>query len=69
MFLHARAQGRPHADEWAQSAWQTLSAQGQKLLREGKPVESAEENLAQLTIDARAFNDKRLPMLGALGVA
>ena len=69
MFLHAHAQGRPHADEWAQSAWQTLSAQGQKLLREGKPIESAEENLAQLTIDARAFNDKRLPILGALGVA
>ncbi len=69
MFLHAHAQGRSHADEWAQFAWQTLSAQGQKLLREGKPVESAEENLAQLTIDARDFMDKRLPILKALGVA
>jgi hypothetical protein len=69
MFLLARAQGKTSSSEWAEFAWQTLAAQGQKLVRDGKTVETAEENIAQLTSDAKSFTDKRLPVLKALGIA
>ena len=69
MFLLARAQGKTSSSEWAEFAWQTLAAQGQKLVRDGKTVETAEENIAQLRSDAKSFTDKRLPVLKALGIA
>ena len=46
-----------------------LAAQGQKILKEGEPLDSAEENLAELTAQAQTFADKQLPILKALGIA
>jgi SAM-dependent methyltransferase len=69
LFLSSIADGRKQPAEWAQSAWQTLAAQGQKLIKEGKPLESAEENLAELTAQAEAFAAKQLPILRAVQVA
>lgn len=34
---------------WAQFVWEMLQAQGQKLLKEGKTLETGAENLAELT--------------------
>ncbi len=53
---------------WAQSVWQLLQAQGQKLLKEGKPLETDAENLAELTGKAQGFAEKQMPVLKALGV-
>lgn len=47
--------------------WNTLSSQGQKLGRDGKPLETAEENLAELRVRYEAF-ENRLPSLRALGI-
>jgi hypothetical protein len=38
------------------------------LLKEGKPIESAEENLAQLIQQAETLAQQQLPMLRALSV-
>jgi SAM-dependent methyltransferase len=69
LFLLAADNGRKQPAEWAEFAWQLLAAQGQKLLKEGKPIESAEDNLAELTAQATTFAAKQLPVLKALGVA
>ena len=69
MFMLARAQGKKLPAEWALFAWQLLAAQGQRMRKEGKVLESADENIAELTVQAQAFADKQLPILKALGIA
>lgn len=61
-------QGKKQPTDWAQQAWQVLAGQGQKLVKEGKALESSEENLAELTSQAQAFAEKQLPILEALQV-
>ena len=69
LFLLARTQGHKTPDGWAQLVWNILNAQGQKLVKEGKTLESVEENLAELTRQATEFAEKRLPVLKALQIA
>ncbi len=69
LFLLARSQGIKTPDGWVQSIWNFINAQGQKLVKEGKTLESVEENLAELSRQANEFNDKRLPVLKALQIA
>ena len=69
LFLMTLRQGKKQPEEWAQSAWQILASHGGKLLREGKAIESAEENLAELTSQAGIFAEKKLPILKALRIA
>lgn len=68
LFMLARAQGRKTPGEWAEFAHGLLSAQGQKLVKEGKTLETPEENLAELQAHAQSFDQKRLPLARALGV-
>jgi SAM-dependent methyltransferase len=69
LFMLARAQGKQQPGEWAAFAWQTVSSQGQKLVKEGKTLETPEENLAELSAQATEFSEKRLPILKALQIA
>lgn len=69
LFLLARQHGRNTPAEWARFVWDLLAAQGQRLVRDGKPIDAAEANLAELTAQATAFADKRLSMLQVLKVA
>jgi SAM-dependent methyltransferase len=69
LFLLSLAQGKKQPAEWAQYVWQTIAAQGQKLVKEGKTLDTAEENLAELTAQATAFAEKQLPVLQALQIA
>lgn len=69
LFLLARSQGKKQPHEWAHFVWQHLQAMNQRLTKEGKAIESAEENLAELLKQATEFGEKRLPILKALQVA
>lgn len=69
LFLLAIAQGKKQPAEWAQLVWQMLATQGQKIIKEGKMLESPEENIAELTEQAKAFAEKQLPILKALQIA
>ena len=69
LFLLAMSQGKKQPEEWAQLTWQILSAQNQKLVKEGKTLETPEENLAELTTQAATFAEKQLPILKALQIA
>jgi hypothetical protein len=69
LFLLAMSQGKKQPADWAQFAWQILSAQAQKIVKEGKALDTAEENLAELATQASAFAEKQLPILKALQIA
>ena len=68
IFLGAKYSGKSQPKAWVEVAWATLLSQGQKILKEGKALDSAEENIAELEIYAEKFA-ARLPILMALGVA
>jgi ABC-type Fe3+ transport system substrate-binding protein len=67
--LLAKQQGHQQPADWARFVWAILSAQGQRLVKEGKALESAEDNLAELTAQAQTFADKQLLILKALQIA
>ncbi|HZV64881.1 MAG TPA: class I SAM-dependent methyltransferase [Telluria sp.] len=69
LFLSALSDGKKRPSELATQVWQILAAQGQKLVKEGRTLESAEENLAELTAQATVFIEKQLPILKAARIA
>lgn len=69
LFLNAMRQGKKQPQEWAQYVWQILAEQGQRLVKEGKPLENPQDNLVELTRQAEIFAEKGLPVLKALRVA
>ncbi len=69
LFLLARARGQKTPDEWAQTVWQIFSAQNEVMIKDGRTLQGAAENLAELTAQAREFAAKRLPVLTALQIA
>lgn len=48
--------------------WNILQVQGEKLIKDGKVLESPEENQAELREQAKQFTNLRLPLLQRLGV-
>jgi hypothetical protein len=64
----AQNQGKKTPAEWAQFTFQILAAQGQKIVKEGTTLETADENLAELNLQATAFATKQLPIMKALQV-
>jgi SAM-dependent methyltransferase len=68
LFMLAFYQGKKQPAEWAQFTFQILAAQGQKIVKEGKTLETTEENLTELTAQAITFATKQLPIMKALQV-
>lgn len=68
LFLGAIRQGLKSPEEWAQATWKILESQNQKLIRNGKTLEAAEENLKELIEQATTFAAKQLPILKALQI-
>jgi len=52
-----------------QYVWDVLNRQGQRLVKDGKTLESAEDNTAELRTRYEAFTTKQLPVLKQLGIA
>ncbi|MES3006534.1 MAG: class I SAM-dependent methyltransferase [Pseudomonadota bacterium] len=68
LFLLALHEGKKQPEEWAGYASQILRRLGEKILKDGKALESDQENLAELVEQANVFASKRLPILKALDV-
>ena len=68
LFLLAIGKGLKTPAEWAQSAWEPLSLQGEKLLKNGVALESPEENIVELTRQAQEFSTEWVASLKALQV-
>ena len=60
---------RHEAEDCIKFAWRTLSSQNQKIVKNGKPLDTAQENLAELTEQAKTFSLKVLPILKAHQIA
>ncbi len=69
LFLAAQRDGAQDAAAIARSAWQVLAAQGQRLVKEGRTLETEQENLAELTQQAEAYLAGLGGVLAALGTA
>ena len=69
MFLMAMRQGKAQPADWAEFVWQQLDSQDHKIVKDGQRLETAEENLAELTTQAADFANERLHVLKALQIA
>lgn len=69
LFLMSLAEGGKTPQDWANFTWRLIAAQGQKLLKEGKVLETEEENIAELKAQAAEFGEKHLPVLRSLQIA
>ncbi len=69
LFLLAMHNGQKKPEDLAKWVWQVLSAQGQSLIKEGKPIQDPEENQVELVRQARAFEEEVLPILKSLQIA
>lgn len=68
-FLLSMTQGNKESSECAKTAWDILDAEGQRLVKDGRTLDTPEENLAELTSQATTFAEKQLPVLKALQIA
>lgn len=69
LFLLARDEGKKLPEEWAAYVSSLLTAQSQRIVKDGVTLDAPEAQLDHLTTVAREFGDKQLPMLQALGIA
>jgi hypothetical protein len=69
LFVLAMQRGKKKPEEWAEFVGQILASQGQKIVKEGKPLETTEDQLIELTNQALTFATKQLPVLKALQIA
>lgn len=69
LFLAAIAAGATTPADWAEHAWARLTAIGHSLIKDGQPIPTAAENLAELTTQAEAFGSLKLPLLRSMGIA
>lgn len=68
LFLLAHTQGKRGVAALSDFVWGLLASQGQRMVREGKTLETTEENTAEVRKLAEKFDNDYLPMYRALGV-
>ncbi|MBQ6975487.1 MAG: methyltransferase regulatory domain-containing protein [Selenomonadaceae bacterium] len=66
IFLSAMFDGNKTIDDIANFSWKITLSQGQRLIRENKIVESAEENISMFKNMVKDFWDNRLPIIKSL---
>jgi hypothetical protein len=62
-------QGKKKPEDWANFVSEILNAQGQKIIKEGKQLETLDEQLLEINTQANEFAVKLLPILKALQIA
>ena len=68
LFILAMENASNNEEELAAFAWAVISSQGQKVILNGAPIDSADENLKELAIRAEKFLSLDLPLYQSLGV-
>jgi SAM-dependent methyltransferase len=69
LFLLAKSKGLKTPEEWADFVWSVISAQGQRIAKEGKAIESEAENRAELLSQANEFSLRHPVIMRTLGIA
>jgi hypothetical protein len=65
LFVRALMEQQEDGAAWV---WSLLKAQGQKIVVDGNPIESEEDNLAELRKRYQEFQTRRLPVFKRLGI-
>ena len=68
VFVLAIQQGKKKPEDWAAFVARILASQGQKIIKEGKSLETEGEQLKELTTQATDFATKQLPIMKALQI-
>lgn len=68
LFLLAKSQGHKTPEDWAKFTWVILAGQGQRIIKEGRTLETPEENLRELIEKATTFNTKWMPIMKGLQI-
>lgn len=68
LFLLARQEGRQEPQAWAAYVADMLQANREQVFKEGRPLASPQDVLAELVRQATEFAQKRVPVLDALQV-
>lgn len=68
LFISGSMEGLNNPQALAEFAWKNLSLRGQKLLKEGKPIDTNDENVEELKVQAGKFIAGRAGVLKAFKV-
>ncbi len=69
LFLESKLQGKKSREDWVKDTWGILKAQNQSIIKDGQALKTEEENLKELSEQAKTFQEKILSILAATGVA
>ena len=68
IFLAAKLKGKSRPKELAEFAWQIVSSQNQRIIKDGKEINNSKDSIEYLTNEAKDFDAKQVPVLKALGI-
>lgn len=68
LFLLALSEGNKELSQMAASTWNFLKLSGERVIKDGAPLYTDDENLSELQIQAGAFIEKRLTRMKALRI-
>jgi len=68
LFIKYIKLGISDPKEWSEKAWALLSSSNQRFLKDGKTIESDEDNLAEMLRRANEFLIKRMQVMKALQI-
>jgi len=68
LFLISISKGRKNPNEWAADAWSTLQFLNEKIVKDGKTLNTKEENLKELNYQATHFHANHLNILKNLQI-
>jgi hypothetical protein len=69
LFVLAIQQGKNKPEDWAAFVAEILAAQNQKIVKNGKPLDTPKEHMDELITQAHEFALKQLPILKSLQIA
>jgi len=69
LFLTALAQGRKQPKEWAQYALDVIIPRGERIIKDGKTLDTPEENKVELEAQAQAASVNVIPLMKMLQIA
>ena len=69
LFIDAKKNGAVTPKQLSSAAWELLSRQNRRTIKDGKPVETEADNLEELSNRAQKFLQRELPVFKALKVS
>ena len=69
LFVPMAKRGISDIDELAREVWANLDSRGERMIKDGKMLQSVDDNINEIKSIAKRFAEKQLPILRALQIA